>query len=55
MAESGRAGVKLTKAWKALFGLNRDASEAYGYAIQAVEAAAIPVVAPLPKSPLWAR
>lgn len=46
MAESGRAGVKLAKAWAFLYGLDPNASEAYRYAIQAVEAAAIPVVVP---------
>lgn len=46
MAESGRAGVKLAKAWGFLYGLDPNASEAYRYAIHAVEAAAIPVVVP---------
>lgn len=46
MARSGRAGVRLAKAWEELYGLVPDASAAYRLAIQAVEDAAVPVVSP---------
>lgn len=46
MARAGRAGVRLAKAWEALYGLEPDAALAYSLAIKAVEDAAIPVVSP---------
>lgn len=46
MARTGRAGVRLAKAWEQLYGITPDASAAYGLAIKAVEDAAIPVVSP---------
>lgn len=46
IARSGRAGVRLAKAWEELYGLQPNASEAYRLAILAVEDAAIPVVSP---------
>lgn len=46
MARSGRAGVRLAKAWEALYGIGPDPSEAYRLAILAVEDAAVPVVSP---------
>lgn len=46
MARSGRAGVRLAKAWESLYGLTPDPSAAYSHAIKAVEDAAIPVVSP---------
>jgi hypothetical protein len=47
---SGRAGVRLAKAWGELYGLEPNASEAYRQAILAVEDAAIPVVSSTNKS-----
>jgi hypothetical protein len=44
MARAGRAGVRLAKAWEELYGIEPNASAAYGLAIKAVEDAAIPVV-----------
>jgi hypothetical protein len=44
MARAGRAGVRLAKAWEALYGLEPDPGAAYGLAIKAIEDAAIPVV-----------
>jgi hypothetical protein len=46
IARSGRAGVRLAKAWEELYGLQPNASEAYRLAILAVEDAAIPVASP---------
>lgn len=46
MGRAQRAGVRLAKAWEALYGLNPDASVAYGAAIKAIEDAAVPVVSP---------
>lgn len=46
MARSGRAGVRLAKAWEQVYGLDPNASEAYRLAILAVEDASIPVVSP---------
>ncbi|GAB3875390.1 hypothetical protein [Terrabacter terrigena] len=46
MSMSGRAGVRLAKAWEELYGLEPNASAAYGFAIKAVEDAAVPVVSP---------
>jgi len=44
MARSGRAGVRLARAWEELYGLSPNPSEAYRLAILAVEDAAVPVV-----------
>lgn len=46
MDRAGRAGVRLAKAWEELYGIDPNASTAYGLAIKAVEDAAIPVVSP---------
>lgn len=46
MAGAGNAGIRLAKAWEALYGLDPDPSQAYRLAIQAVEDASIPVVSP---------
>jgi hypothetical protein len=46
MARAGRAGVRLAKAWEELYGIEPNASAAYGLAIKAVEDAAVPVVSP---------
>lgn len=46
MARAGRAGVRLAKAWEELYGMEPNASAAYGLAIKAVEDAAVPVVSP---------
>lgn len=46
MARAGQAGVRLAKAWEALYGVEANPSEAYRLAIQAVEDATIPVVSP---------
>lgn len=46
MARAGRAGIRLAKAWEALYGLTPDPSTSYSLAIKAVEDAAIPVVSP---------
>jgi hypothetical protein len=46
IGRSGRAGVRLAKAWEELYGLQPNASEAYRLAILAVEDAAIPAVSP---------
>ncbi|MCC2030908.1 hypothetical protein [Microbacterium allomyrinae] len=45
MARSGRAGVRLARAWEELYGQNPNPSEAYRLAILAVEDAAVPIVA----------
>lgn len=50
MVRAGQAGVRLAKAWGALYGLNPDPSHAYNLAIKAVEDAAIPVVSPTNRS-----
>ena len=44
MRSADQAGIRLAKAWEALYGLEPSASTAYGLAIKAVEDAAIPVV-----------
>lgn len=46
MEDSGNAGIRLAKAWEALYGLHSDPTKAYALAIKAVEDAAIPVVTP---------
>lgn len=46
MASSGRAGVRLARSWEELYGIEPNASAAYGLAIKAVEDAAVPVVSP---------
>lgn len=46
MAGSGDAGARLAEAWEALYGVNPDASKAYGLAIKAVEDVAVPIVSP---------
>jgi hypothetical protein len=46
IGRSGRAGVRLAKAWEHIYGMAGSSSEAYRLAIQAVEDAAIPVVSP---------
>lgn len=46
MLRSGHAGIRLAKAWEALYGIDPNPSEAYRLAIQAVEDAAVPVVSP---------
>ncbi len=46
MARSGRAGVRLAKAWENLYGIQPNASEAYRLAILAVEDISVPVVSP---------
>ncbi|MBP3042894.1 hypothetical protein KKR91_07725 [Arthrobacter jiangjiafuii] len=43
---AGQAGVRLAKAWEALYGVSPDASKAYALAIKSVEDAAIPLVSP---------
>jgi hypothetical protein len=45
-ANSGQAGIRLAKAWEALYGVSPDSSKSYGLAIKAVEDAAIPLVSP---------
>lgn len=50
MARAARAGVRLAKAWEALYGLTPKPSAAYREAILAVEDAVIPVVSPKNKS-----
>jgi hypothetical protein len=45
-ASSGQAGIRLAKAWEALYGVTPDASKSYGLAIKAVEDVAIPLVSP---------
>jgi len=45
-ARSGQAGIRLAKAWEALYGVSPDPSKSYGLAIKAVEDVAIPVVSP---------
>lgn len=45
-AGSGQAGIRLAKAWEALYGVSPDASKSYGLAIKAVEDAATPLVSP---------
>lgn len=44
MARAGRAGVRLSRAWGELYGVDPSPSEAYRLAILAVEDAAVPVV-----------
>lgn len=44
MQRAGHAGARLAKAWEELYGLTPNPSEAYRFAILAVEDAAIPVV-----------
>lgn len=46
MKESGTAGIKLARAWEALYGLHPNPDLAYSLAIKAVEDAAIPIVSP---------
>lgn len=46
IARTGRAGVRLAQAWEELYGLEPNASAAYGLAIKAVEDAAVPTVSP---------
>lgn len=46
MVRSGRAGIRLARAWEQLYGIDPNPSEAYRLAILAVEDAAIPVVSP---------
>jgi hypothetical protein len=46
MARTGRAGVRLAKAWEELYGVVSNPSEAYRLAILAVEDAAVPIVSP---------
>ncbi|RMI09285.1 hypothetical protein EBM89_10995 [Cellulomonas triticagri] len=46
IARSGRAGVRLARAWEELYGIDSNPSEAYRLAILAVEDAAVPVVSP---------
>ena len=46
MDRAGRAGIRLAKAWEELYGLEPNASAAYGLGIKAVEDAAVPVVSP---------
>jgi hypothetical protein len=46
MGRAHRAGLRLATAWEALYGLEPNASVAYGLAIKAVEDAAVPVVSP---------
>lgn len=46
MGGAGRAGVRLAKAWEALYGLNPDPSKAYSLAIKAVEDASVKLVCP---------
>jgi hypothetical protein len=45
-ASSGQAGIRLAKAWEALYGVSPDSSKSYGLAIKAVEDVAIPLVSP---------
>lgn len=46
MERAGSAGVRLAKAWEALYGIEPNASIAYSHAVKAVEDAAIHVVSP---------
>ncbi len=46
MARADRAGQRLATAWEELYGLDPNASAAYGLAIKAVEDAAVPIVSP---------
>ena len=46
MDRTGRAGIRLAKAWEQLYGIQPNASAAYGLAIKAVEDAIVPVVSP---------
>lgn len=46
MGRTGRAGVRLAKAWEKLYGLDPDPSAAYVWAVRAVEDAVVPVVSP---------
>ncbi|EUA26310.1 hypothetical protein I548_4410 [Mycobacterium intracellulare] len=47
----GRAGKRLAEAWEAAFGMNPNPSEAYRFAVKAVEDASAPVVIPNDPSP----
>jgi hypothetical protein len=49
MTGSGEAGKLLAEAWRELYGMNPDASEAYRHAVRAIEAAAHETV--IPESP----
>jgi hypothetical protein len=46
ISSSGHAGMRLSEAWAAAFGIAPDPSRAYSLAVKAVEDAAIPVVSP---------
>jgi hypothetical protein len=46
ISSSGHAGIRLSEAWAAAFGIAPDPSRAYALAVKAVEDAAIPVVSP---------
>jgi hypothetical protein len=46
IGSSGHAGIRLSEAWAAAFGIAPDPSRAYSLAVKAVEDAAIPVVSP---------
>lgn len=46
MERAGRAGIRLARAWEALYGIQPNASEAYRNAIRAVEDVAVPLVSP---------
>jgi hypothetical protein len=50
ISSSGHAGIRLSEAWVAAFGITPDPSRAYSLAVKAVEDAAIPVVSPNNKS-----
>lgn len=51
MGRAGNAGVRLAKAWEALYGLEPNASIAYGLAIKAVEDVTAPLVIPADRVP----
>lgn len=46
MQRAGRAGIRLSRAWEQLYGLDPNPSEAYRLAILAVEDACVPIVSP---------
>lgn len=46
MGRAGRAGVRLAKAWEALYGLAPNPSQAYSLAIKSIEDATVPIVSP---------
>jgi hypothetical protein len=46
ISSSGHAGIRLSEAWAAAFGIAPDPSRAYSLAVKAVEDAAIPVISP---------